>query len=370
MTDAWVTPESLLGKIPGAARLQGRWHSDLADAQVLAPTARMLGDELKSKVKNRCGWYATMARNHLFQREGLRLLEKSGAWDGEAKTVFSYSYAALEIFREAKRRGWTTVLGQIDPGPRENELVEDLRKEHPEWIESKGATPPEEYWDNWREECALADRIIVNSEWSRSLLIETGIDAEKIEIIPLALDGPMGADGIEKSKIQNSKITIQSPLRVLFLGQAIVRKGIQDLATAAHTLTDLSVQIDVVGPHGILPEGLPSNLVFHGSVPRSEVAAWYDQADVFVLPTHSDGFALTQLEAMAHGVPVIATPSCGQVVIDGVNGWLVPPGDSEALADQIRWMLENRDRHPAMREAARKRAAEFTLDRVAEALDI
>ncbi|MDB4259906.1 glycosyltransferase family 4 protein [Akkermansiaceae bacterium] len=368
LTDAWVPPGWLLGKAPGAPRLRDRWHDDLVDAEVLAPTAKMLGDELKSKVKKRRGWQAIMARNHLFQQEGLRLLEKSGAWDGEAKTVFSYSYAALEIFREAKRRGWTTVLGQIDPGPRENELVEELRKEHPEWSESKDAEPPSEYWEHWREECTLADRIVVNSAWSRSLLIETGVDAGKIEIIPLALEGPMEADVTEKFKIQNSKFTIENPLRVLFLGQAIVRKGIHDLVEAARMMPDGMWQIDVVGPHGPLPDHLPECLRFHGGVPRSDVAKWYSDADVFVLPTHSDGFALTQLEAMAHGVPVIATPACGQVVIDGVNGWIVPPGDPEALADRIRWMLENRDQHPAMSEAAHMRAAEFTLDRVAEAL--
>jgi glycosyltransferase involved in cell wall biosynthesis len=53
------------------------------------------------------------------------------------------------------------------------------------------------------------------------------------------------------------------------------------------------------------------------------------------LPTISDGFAITQLEAMAHGLPVITTPNCGQVVTDGVDGFIVPVRDSQALADAI-----------------------------------
>jgi glycosyltransferase involved in cell wall biosynthesis len=251
-------------------------------------------------------------------------------------------------------------------GPEEDVLVEQLRAENPNWARRGVSSPPGHYWEMWREECALADRIIVNSAWSKSLMEKAGINSSKIEIIPLAYEIPTNAAVAGDRELQSRDSS--ASLRVLFLGQAIVRKGIQDLATAAHTLTDLSIQIDVVGPHGSLPEGLPSNLIFHGSVPRSEVAAWYDQAEVFLLPTHSDGFALTQLEAMAHGLPVIATPACGEVVIDGVNGWLVPPGDPDALADRMRWMLEHRDQHSAMSEAARKRAAEFTLDRVAEAL--
>ena len=59
---------------------------------------------------------------------------------------------------------------------------------------------------------------------------------------------------------------------------------------------------------------------------------------MFVLPTLSDGFAITQLEAMAHGLPVVATPNCGRVVTDGEDGLIVPPADADALASAIdRW---------------------------------
>ena len=71
---------------------------------------------------------------------------------------------------------------------------------------------------------------------------------------------------------------------------------------------------------------------------------------------------------MARGVPVIATPTCGEVVVDGVNGWLVPPGDPEPLTDRIRWMLAHRSQHSAMSEAPRNSGARFTLDWVATAL--
>ncbi|MDA7877734.1 glycosyltransferase family 4 protein [Akkermansiaceae bacterium] len=368
ITDFWVPPGSPTGRLPGCQRLADRFHPDLVEVSVKAPNARMLAFALGQRVRSNSGWTAVLERNALFQKKALALLPSLIPASQTSVTLFSYSYAALDLFREAKKRGWTTVLGQIDPGPEEDALVKRLRAEHPEWAGGNEQSPPEKYWQDWREECALADRILVNSEWSRSLMADAGIERSKIEVLPLAVEGPMGADVTEKFKIQNSKFTIENPLRVLFLGQAIVRKGIQDLAIAARALTDLPIQIDVVGPHGVLPDGLPSNLIFHGPVPRSEAAKWYDLADVFVLPTHSDGFALTQIEAMAHGLPVIATTACGDVVVDGVNGTLVPPGKPEALAASIRWMLDHPEQREAMGIAAKKTLSRFGLEQVANTL--
>ena len=109
-------------------------------------------------------------------------------------------------------------------------------------------------------------------------------------------------------------------------------------------------------------------LRFHGPVPRSEVDSWYSRTDVFLLPTHSDGFALTQLEAMAHGVPVIATPCCGEVVADGINGWIIPAGDPLALAERIRQISHQPGVLKPMAQAARETAATFTLESIAQAL--
>jgi glycosyltransferase involved in cell wall biosynthesis len=94
------------------------------------------------------------------------------------------------------------------------------------------------------------------------------------------------------------------------------------------------------------------------------VREFYTRADVFVLPTISDGFALTQLEAMAHGLPVITTPNCGRVVTDGVDGFLIPPRDPAALARAIHVLAEDPERLQAMREAARQALARFRLDQL------
>ena len=109
----------------------------------------------------------------------------------------AYSYAALEIFKFARARGWRTVLGQIDPGLPEERIVARLYEED---ADQRGSwqPPPPQYWSKWREECALADRIVVNSVWSQAALINEGVPAEKIKIIPLAYEEPKPNGGFRR----------------------------------------------------------------------------------------------------------------------------------------------------------------------------
>jgi len=71
---------------------------------------------------------------------------------------------------------------------------------------------------------------------------------------------------------------------------------------------------------------------------------------------------------MAYALPVIATPRCGEVVTDNVDGLIIPAADSEALANAISQLSEQRDRCTAMAEAALSKSKQFTLARIGEAL--
>src|SRR2546423_15257969 len=84
--------------------------------------------------------------------------------------------------------------------------------------------------------------------------------------------------------------------------------------------------------------------------------------DVLVLPSIVEGRALVQQEAMACGLPLIVTRNAGgeDLIDEGETGFLVPAGVPDAIAEKIEWFLENRDKLPAMRNAARAKAAKFT----------
>ena len=317
---------------------------------MVAPNLRMLGFELASRMRSGGGWPTILKRNRLFQRLALRELA-AVAKSGEAPiTVFSYSYAARELFLYAKERGWTTVLGQIDPGPEEERIV---MAEHARFggIGSSWHPVPGSYWESWREEVALADRVIVNSRWSRDCLVKEGVDERKLEVVPLVFSAgtAVGDDWVGGSA--------RVPLRVLFLGQINLRKGVARLLEAMRLLRDEPVELILAGPSAIDPSAwadLPS-VRWVGAVPRSGVAGYYREADLFILPTLSDGYALTQLEAMAHGLPVLASRYCGEAVRAGENGFVIEEVSAEGIAAAIR---EARARLP-LRDV---RAPGFTLD--------
>jgi glycosyltransferase involved in cell wall biosynthesis len=148
-------------------------------------------------------------------------------------------------------------------------------------------------------------------------------------------------------------------------------KGIQYLIQSACLLEGSAVEFKVVGSVQITDQAVvaaPSNVTFEGRVPRDDTATYYRWADIFILPTLSDGFAITQLEAMAYGLPVIVTPNCGRVVTDGQDGFLVPPRDPEAIAEIISRLIENRDRIRLMSKRALKTVQQFSIDRVANEL--
>jgi glycosyltransferase involved in cell wall biosynthesis len=112
-------------------------------------------------------------------------------------------------------------------------------------------------------------------------------------------------------------------MRVLFLGKVNLAKGLVPLLEAADGLRGEPVEFHIVGPTQVaVPEKWRRHpqIRWLGPVPRGQVAEHYRAADVFLFPTFSDGFGLTQLEAQAWRLPVVASRFCGDVVKDRVNG--------------------------------------------------
>ena len=223
---------------------------------------------------------------------------------------------------------------------------------------------PKAYWTEWRRECALADRIVVNSSWSRDALVGEGIPADKIRVVPLAYERPAGA--LEFRRRFPTSFDRARPLRVLFLGQINLRKGIGPLFEAIRLLRGEPIEFTLAGDIQVeIPADLGDGprVKWVGSVPREQTDRFYRDADLFIFPTFSDGFGLTQLEAQAWSLPIVTTKFCGKVVEDGQSGWLLPAVTPDAIAQAIRHARENPKRLQEM--SARAAPAEaFGLDRV------
>jgi glycosyltransferase involved in cell wall biosynthesis len=265
----------------------------------------------------------------------------------------------LEVLQS---RGVHCVVNQMDPNRVEVDLVREEERSWPGWVVDK-IQVPEEYFRRREREWEVADRVVVNSDYCRQALESQGVPSEKLVVIPLSYDSDM------PSFVRTPRTS--GPLHFLWLGQVILRKGIQYLIEAAKLLQKESIYIDVVGPLGISREAIasaPPNVTFHGRVSRNQVATWYQRSDVFVLPTLSDGFGITQLEAMSHGLPVICTPCCGEVVTNGEDGLVVSPRDMQALANAMSRYVFDRHLLGEHQVAARRKAAQFSLGRLANNL--
>jgi len=109
-----------------------------------------------------------------------------------------------------------------------------------------------------------------------------------------------------------------------------------------------------------------------GTVPHDELPAYFAAADVFVSPaTGQESFGVVLLEAMAAGVPVVASdiPGYREVVRDAEDGLLVRPGDAAALAAAVRGVLDEPALSGKLRDAGRKRAAEFSWESITPRLE-
>jgi len=373
LTDAWVPPSSLLGKICGReSNLAERFHGELRDARVKAFNSSLILFETLARARRLSGWAKIIARNGWFQHKVVSFLRSQLSAIDYQPILLSYSYTALEPFRYAKAQGWKTLLVQIDPGPEEEAIVAEEAARVRE-LAAGWQPAPTEYWALWREECKLADRIVVNSEWSREALVRRGIPRDKISVIPVAYEAREvrgQTSEIRRARSYPARFTQERPLRILFLGLINLRKGVARLLEAARILRDEPVEFWMVGPLETAHASTIGNagrVKWLGPVTRNEATEFYRDADVFILPTLSDGFAITQLEAQAHGLPVIVSKFCGKVVENGLDGMVLEEPTGACIAAAVRDCIADSDRLQKLAAASRLRD-EFTIEALAKRL--
>lgn len=151
-------------------------------------------------------------------------------------------------------------------------------------------------------------------------------------------------------------------------------KGVDQCIQAMAQLTELPVRLKIVGDgtpvyeeylHKLATQLGVSNLVeFIGAVPPEQIAETYRTADLFVLASQYEPFGIVLLEAMAAGVPIVASDIGGipSVVENGVSAWLVPPGNAHTLAMAIRNLLMNPAQRHTLTNAASQWVKNFDLE--------
>jgi glycosyltransferase involved in cell wall biosynthesis len=194
----------------------------------------------------------------------------------------------------------------------------------------------------------LCEAFVAPGKSASQYLKDLGIPDERIFISPNAVDNHLFATSAEDARRGESQVRarLSLPLRYfLYVGRLVRAKGLFELVEAHAQLNDeirAKVGLVFVGDGPDRSELIeqasritPGTIQFPGFVQRDGLPEFYALADALIFPTHSDTWGLVVNEAMACGLPVIATSVAGCVadlVQDGWNGFVVPPGDPSQLA--------------------------------------
>jgi glycosyltransferase involved in cell wall biosynthesis len=297
-------------------------------------------------------------RNVSFDRAVARMLsESSFAFVG----LFGASLAA---FKAAKRLEVMSFLDYPIAHHRfARRLLSDEASRRPDFagtLQFHDLSPQDEA--RLDQEIADASRIFVLSTHQAASFLEEGVTPDRLIQLHLGVDVDMFRPVMSANGHKG--------LRVLFVGQLTQRKGLSYLLDAFKLASIRDSELILVGqPVGdalaILQRWKSIRHIPH--IPRDQLPAIYREADVFVLPSLIEGFPLTALEAMACGLPVILSENTfgRDVITDGVDGFVVPIRDSEAIADRLLVLAKDPALRKSMGEAAARRAREFSWDHYA-----
>ena len=195
-----------------------------------------------------------------------------------------------------------------------------------------------------------AESITVPSAFNVRSFIENGLPAAKIKQVPY---------GVDVSRFHPVDIEDDGVFRVGFVGNLSVRKGIHYLAKAFAMADIPNSELVLIGmptPEAdrLLEPVRGMRVVRTGHVPQPQLTQWMSRFHVKVLPSIEEGLALVLLQTQACGCPVIATVNSGgpDCIEDGVNGFLIPIRDPQAIAEKLVFLAENRDVQRRMGKAA------------------
>jgi glycosyltransferase involved in cell wall biosynthesis len=277
-------------------------------------------------------------------------------WPRETSAVYAYEDAALWTFRRARRKGLGAIWDL--PLPHYLTLERILREEFVRWPGAALGPPHREpLWKQRRKdgELALATTVSVASNFTKQSLEDLGVG------VPVVV----ASYGFPVDTFTPRAHRPSGPFTVLAVGTQDLRKGTPYLLEAWKRAAIPDAQLHLVGPLRLAKSFLDAydGIFRHWPhLPKSDLPSRYAAADLCAFPTLGDGFGLVMQESMSCATPVVTTPCGGgpECITDGVDGWIVPPRDIDALVDRFREAARNRDALFAMGQAARTRAERWT----------
>ena len=273
---------------------------------------------------------------------------------GDCDVFNGWCSTALHSIRQAKSHGAVTVL---NTGSAHIAFQDEIMEaEYVKFGQKRTVTDPR-LVEKGTQEFIEADQVIVASTFVKRTLLERGIEHSKISVVPEALT--------RRFQVQPKTDDV---FRVIAVGRLEFRKGIQYLLEAVRQLRLPNSELLLVGRP--LEEFAPvlrryvGNYRLAGPVRHEELGQLYSQSSVLVLPSVEDGWAHVTLEAMSCCLPVIVSANAGSAdaVQDGVNGFVVPACDVQAIMEKLEYLYKN----PELRQEMGRQACASVQQRTHE----
>lgn len=286
-----------------------------------------------------------------------RILEDFGRWAAKSLSdtdiLDALAGTGLETGRILHRQGkmWVCNRGSAHILA-QKELLDE---EHERWGFSK-VKFTERGIRRCLKEYEEADAIVVPSTFNKQTFIRKGIPSEKIYVCPYGVD----------LKQFSPKEKKDNKFRVLFVGNVSIQKGIGYLIESVRPFIERNkMEAWVIGPLTREGEQIlrnnPNIINYLGVKSRDALSWYYSQASVLVLPSIHEGLALVQAQAMACGIPVIATQNTGaqDLYTDGNEGFIVPIHNSKAIQEKLQILMDWPEKLREMSDAAISKVKEF-----------
>lgn len=273
-----------------------------------------------------------------------------------ADLVITRSSCALETIKRAKIEKIPTILYRGSPHIIfQNSILNDEREK----LGLAHKEPPKELIERELQEYKITDYLFLPSSFAKRTYIDQGIDSSKILNFPLSVQNNDFLKLVKK----------RDKLKVIYVGNISLGKGIQYLLQVAKLLPENKVEFILIGgidkEFSTLIKNIPTNVFLLGGMKKHEVESFYKEGDVFIFPSIFDGFGQVILEAMSFGLPVITTNHTGgpDVIEDGKEGFIVPIRSPELMAEKIEYLMNNPEICWQMGLAAQKKVENFTVDK-------
>jgi alpha-maltose-1-phosphate synthase len=327
------------GPLRAAPKIQGR----AAEWRRLAIRGCGLGGERLSYEAN--DWLmATMARE---------------AGRSRVTAVHAYEDCSLSQFVEAKRLGKACIYDlPIGYYPAWKSAQEALACRFSDWLPSTGL-PSQRFVrpEQKQLEMELADLVLAPSSFVEGT-IRAFHPTKQVARAGYGVDSDFWTPA--------DKVASDGPLRFIYAGQLSLRKGIPVLIEAWRGAALAGAELELIGPWLLAPDkrrSLPANVVHRPPLSAQGLRERYRAADVFVFPSYFEGFPLVLTEALACGLPTVASAATiGPDILDEACGRLFEPGNIDELVHILRWFQINREKIPVMSRAARKQAEQLTWE--------